>query len=181
MKEKKREFEDLQNFSQGLIDENNMLRRELDLKNKEINWLKNQIGKVCNNCSRYFTKDKNSLQTFGRNSAYFKYGLVTSLLVVICLIGTCLWDDNSYESRALVFADEVDKRIMMQNLTLPANEDKTNEYNNYLPKTFENSLQIPFKDVVYNENKNNNVKTSSINIDLTGLSKNEVILQSFLK
>jgi hypothetical protein len=177
---RKRELEELQKFSQGLIDENTMLRRELEHKNKEINWLKAQITKICGNCSKFFYSDRGSLQTFGRGNSYLKYGLFTSLLVVICLIGSCLWDCGS-ENRILISGDDFkpEKGQVTNNFTLPSPEVKFDEYNNYLIKPVENKeLQVPPKLIDFKKFENN---IESINIDLTRINTNESKLHEFLK
>lgn len=178
---RKRELEELQKFSQGLIDENSMLKRELEHKNKEINWLKSQISKICGNCSKYFYSDRNSLQTYGRGNPYLKYGLFTGLLVVICLIGSCLWEGGS-ENRILVSGDEftLEKSNVASNFTLPSPELKFNDNTNYLIKPLENKeLQVPPKLIDFKKYENN---IESIKIDLTSINNtNRSKLNEFLK
>jgi len=141
-----------------------MLKRELDFKNKENNWLKSQISKICSNCSKYFNNDRNSLQTFPRSNL-LKYGFVTSFLVVVCLVGAFFWTE-SYPNQLHI------SRILSSqvNLLLP---DAQNSSLNLFRDEIKNLPRVIYENPPIIKSLENNKNNSGYFIDLSSLAKKD--------
>ena len=174
---RKRELQELNNISQGLIDENKILRKELDQKNKQINLLNSKIAKICNECTNNFFSDKRSLTTYSKGNPYVKYGLFTSLLVVVCMIGSCLYDSSS---NVIIKLSEGERRYLSTNFGLPSSQESINtkEDNNFLPQRIESNQQLPFNIIGMNQKES---LRSNTFFDFPLGIKNDTELFHFLK
>lgn len=107
---KKKEFEDLQKFSQKLLDENKQLKKDLTSKSRELINLTNQISKLCKNCCKYFEEPAN-LQMhnttvnlaqpsikFRTGGSLAKIGFASTFLAIICIIACIFNMDYSNNS-----------------------------------------------------------------------------------
>jgi hypothetical protein len=120
---KKKEFEDLQIFSQKLLDENKLLKRELTNKNRDIINLNNQLTKLCTNCSRYFEdriidnqkSHNNSGIKIRSNNSYMKYGVLGSFIVIVCLIASCFWTRDFNRNNNISLSEEIAPRYLISN------------------------------------------------------------------
>ena len=122
---KKKEFEDLQKFSQKLLDENKRLKKELTTKNREIINFKNYMSNLCNNCSldrntSRMNIDPDSINngvSLRTNNSIVKYGLVTSFLVIICIISSCFLTNNYQNStiKGTLIDTKIEPRYLISN------------------------------------------------------------------
>jgi len=120
---KKKEFEDLQIFSQKLLDENKMLKRELTNKNRDLINLNNQLTKLCTNCSRYFEdrildnqkSHAHSGIKIRTNNSYMKYGVLGSFIVIVCLIASCFWTRDFNRNNNISLSEEIAPRYLISN------------------------------------------------------------------
>ena len=101
---KKKEMDDLKMISKNLLDENNYLKKELEIRDRELFEMREKLSKLCSNCvqavnassvnnyttNNLFNSKKLSLvdlsrRTFTNN---MKYSLMAGFLVVFFIIGT---------------------------------------------------------------------------------------------
>jgi hypothetical protein len=109
---KKKELDDLRTFSQNLARENMNLKKELSVKNKEINEMKSKLNSLCEGCNN---KVNGSLAIIDNNlvrSSRAKYSLVAAMLAVFGIIGTFALPDNKTLLRT-----NTAPRVLMQNFT----------------------------------------------------------------
>jgi len=153
---KKKEFDDLQRFSQKILDENKNLKRELTLKNRDIINLKNQLSKVCKNCSTNLEVPNSHNHIPGittTSNPVMKYGIVTSFLVVVCIIAACFYTPNYTTSLFNNFENSSEELTIRNLVSNPPSEvhseteptDKTSEddhMNEIETNVSENEIEI---------------------------------------
>lgn len=115
---KKKEMDEIKFISQNLLNETCLLKKELENKDKEINYMKEQLSQLCKNChekinfttcpsvnninnvnkkkiNKTYNNQNNGSTNYSlvdsstrRFNSSLKYSLMAGFLVVFCLIGT---------------------------------------------------------------------------------------------
>jgi hypothetical protein len=99
---KQKVLNEIKNQNLNLTKENINLKELLVNKEKELDTLKHKLGNLCNNCSSIFHQTPsfstidNKAITFNTGKSCIKYGLITSFMVVMCLM--CVLSDYGLES-----------------------------------------------------------------------------------
>lgn len=124
---KKREYEEMLEFGKAIFKENHDLKEKCRSKDRELRELKE---KLCKKCSQYANKESAGSQQIAESrltSLNFvpnaiKMGILTSFVVVFCLIG-CLLNpspaNSSSQPRVLIEGQTNNDNAMNQSMNVP--------------------------------------------------------------
>ena len=147
---KKKEMDDLKLISQNLYNENCYLKKEIEMKDREINHIKEKLKFICKNCDNLIKTNKENVSSMCLNNQNaprrnyslvdssrrnftntLKYSLMTGFLVVVCLIGTLTWQGISKDdTNILINSNSIVNPGRILNSKSENNYDKENNNNN---------------------------------------------------
>jgi hypothetical protein len=117
---KKKEFDELKLISQGIINENQYLKKELERKTKEINELKESYSKLCGNCQKNLPQRPHISEGRSNVASKLKYSLMAGFLAVVCILGTL-----SYSSIMDQDLQQQTPRVLVQQVNTTSIENGT--------------------------------------------------------